>query len=323
MSKVDRNNPVRSKASESSYSLMEFMREFPDDAACLDFLWRERYAPDGSHAECPKCERTRKFHRVKSRPSYSCDTCGHHLHPTAGTIFHKSSTSLHLWFYAMYLVTSTRVGISAKQLEREIGVTYKTAWRMLNLIRNRLMEQDGEPLSGEVEVDETAWGGKPRLGEITGAPGADLSSAGGRWKADKKKTVFAMVERGGRVRADVVPSRKATTLQPQVVKYVLPDSTIFTDEWPSYTGLGNTYTHHRIRHAEKVYVSGNVHTQTIEGFFSNLKRGIAGTYHSVSSKWLQSYCNEFAWRYSQRNTGQSMFDALLTKAGNPEGQTAK
>src|SRR4051794_27572211 len=102
MPPVNRNAPKRALSSDSTYSLMEFMREFRDDESCLDWLWRSRIAADGEHAECPKCERVRKFHRVQSRPSYSCDTCGHHLHPTAGTIFHKSSTSLHLWFYAMY-----------------------------------------------------------------------------------------------------------------------------------------------------------------------------------------------------------------------------
>src|SRR5438105_220787 len=119
MPPVNRNNPKRAKSSDSRMSLMEYMRMFPDDAACLDFLWREKYGPDGHTADCPKCERPRRFHRVKDRPSYDCDTCGYHLHPTAGTIFHKSSTSLHLWFYAMYLMTSTRCGISAKHLERE------------------------------------------------------------------------------------------------------------------------------------------------------------------------------------------------------------
>jgi transposase len=123
-----------------------------------------------------------------------------------------------------------------------------------------------------------------------------------------------MVERGGRVRVDLVPSRKAATLQPHVVKYVLPDSTIFTDEWPSYTGLDRRYTHHRVRHSEKVYVAGNVHTQTIEGFFSNLKRGIAGTYHAVSSGWLQGYLNEFSWRYSHRADERAMFRSLLLRA---------
>jgi transposase-like protein len=137
-----RKNPIRSKSSESQYYLMEFMREFPDDDACLEWLWRNRYSPDGTYAECPKCETERAFKKYDTsqrRQSWTCQGCGYHMHPTAGTIFHKSSTSLHLWFYAMHLMTSTRCEISAKQLERELGVTYKTAWRMANLICNELM----------------------------------------------------------------------------------------------------------------------------------------------------------------------------------------
>jgi transposase len=165
---VNRNVPKRAASLESSYSLMEFMREFPNDAACLDWLWRARCSEDGEHAECPKCERLRKFHKVNERPAWDCDSCGFHMHPTAGTIFHKSSTSLQLWFFAMHLITSTRGGISAKQLERELGVTYKTAWRMFNLIRNELVTDNGEPLTGCVEVDETAWGGRPKAGMTRG-----------------------------------------------------------------------------------------------------------------------------------------------------------
>src|ERR1700742_2536854 len=108
MSKVDRNAPKRAKGTESRYSLMEFVREYPDDRTCLDYLWRQRYSPDGHTAECPKCKQTRKFSRVESRAPYSSNHCGHHIHPTAGTIFHKSATSLHLWFYATYLITSTK-----------------------------------------------------------------------------------------------------------------------------------------------------------------------------------------------------------------------
>lgn len=167
MPPVDRNQPIRAKSSESQFSLMEFMRRFPDDAACLEWLWRTRYAQrDANRAYCPDCGVMRRFHRVKDRPAYDCDTCGLHIHPTSGTIFHKSSTSLHLWFYAMWLITSTRCGVSAKQLERELGVTYKTAWRMFNLIRNRLMIQDDdEPMRGEIEADETWIGGKMRESE--------------------------------------------------------------------------------------------------------------------------------------------------------------
>src|SRR5581483_12481888 len=141
MPPVDRKNPVRAASSESQYSVMEFMREFPDDDACLDYLWRSKHSADGEHAHCPRCGQTRRFRKyptARRRQAWSCTSCSLQLHPTAGTIFHKSSTSLHLWFYAMWIMTSTRCGVSAKQLERELGVTYKTAWRMFNLIRNRL-----------------------------------------------------------------------------------------------------------------------------------------------------------------------------------------
>jgi transposase len=136
---VDRLHPIRAASSDSQFSLMEFMREFPDDDACLVYLWRTRHAPDGETAYCPKCEGERTFKRYKTaqrRQSWTCTACGHHVHPTAGTIFHKSSTSLHLWFYAMYLMASTKCGLSAKHLGRELGVHYKTAWRMFNKIRN-------------------------------------------------------------------------------------------------------------------------------------------------------------------------------------------
>lgn len=194
MPPVNRNEPIRGKGSESTYSLMEFVADYPDDATCLDFLWRKRFAPDGHTATCPKCQRERRFHRVKSRPSYSCDTCGWHLHPLKGTIFEKSSTSLKLWFYAIYLMTSTRCGVSAKHLERELGVTYKTAWRMFNKIRNVLMAEDDGQLFGTVEVDETSVEGKPRKHFPTRSEAA-------RCRERSRATVIAAVERGGRMKA--------------------------------------------------------------------------------------------------------------------------
>src|SRR5207247_7255166 len=164
MAPVNRNKPIRAKSSESQYTLMDFMRDFPDDATCLEWLWRNRFSKDGKRATCTKCNGKRVFERYETsqqRQSWTCTACGHHLHPTAGTIFHKSSTSLHLWFYAMYLMTSTRCGISAKQPERELGVTYKTAYRISQLIRQRLMVQDAEPFKGgsPVEIDEAYVGG--------------------------------------------------------------------------------------------------------------------------------------------------------------------
>jgi transposase-like protein len=136
---------------EAGYPLTEFTREFPDDAACLDRLWRDRYAPDGHHAYCPKCRHERKFHRTRTRASFTCDTCGLHIHPMKGTVFERSSTPLRLWFYAIYLMAGTRCGISARQMERELGVTYKQAHKMVKRIR-ALAGDGGEPPRGEAET---------------------------------------------------------------------------------------------------------------------------------------------------------------------------
>jgi transposase-like protein len=295
---------------------MEFMHEFPDDATCLEWLWRNRCSPDGEHAICPMCQVERPFARYQTaqqRQSWTCTACGHHLHPTAGTIFEKSSTSLHLWFYAMYLMTSTRCGISAKQLERELGVTYKTAWRMAHLIRHELMEQDGEPLGGprHLEADETYVGGRRRPSRHS----RRIAPRGRPGPGSNKTAVFGVVERGGRVMAVTVPNAKAATLMPHVQKRTLPASTIYTDEWLGYKGLSRAGYHHlRINHSENVWVSGSVHTQTIEGFWSLLKRGIGGVYHAVSARHLQGYLNEYAWRYNRRNDGRAMFATLLLRA---------
>src|SRR4051812_13544031 len=195
MSKVDRNNPKRSSASESRYSLMEFMEQFPDDGACLEHLVGRLY-PNGMY--CPTCERVTKHHREKNRPSYACQYCGHHEHPLVGTIFENSATSLRLWFYAIYLMSSTRCGISAKQLERELGVTYKTAWRMFHKIRSLLEQGGDDPLSGTVEIDESYVGPKGKWKK--GRPGKDSA----------KTPVFGMAQRKtedqlGRIAVKVVP----------------------------------------------------------------------------------------------------------------------
>src|SRR5256714_4411256 len=282
MPPVNRKQPKRAKSSESKYSLMEFMREFPDDDACLQFLWRNRYSDDGIHAHCPKCKAEREFKRYEhsqQRQAWTCQACGKHLAPTAGTIFHKSPTSLHLWFYAMYLMASTRCGISAKQLERELGVTYKTAWRMFNLIRNEVMADDTEgPLSGSVEADETWHGGKMRESErkrkIASKDAVQIGP-----HAKKRETVFGIVERGGRVVALHVPSRYGHTLRKNLLQHVEPGTTVYTDDYVGYNGIDFTYTHHTINHSGRIYAEGHVHTQTIEGFFSLFKNGVRGVYH--------------------------------------------
>jgi transposase len=281
------------------YGLRDFERDFPDDAACLEWLHDYLY-PDGVY--CAKCEAVTKHHRVESRPSYSCDRCGRHEHPTAGTIFQDSRTPLRLWFRAIFLMAQTRCGISAKQLEREIGVTYKTAWRMFHLIRSLLVEDDG-PLGGEVEVDETYIGGRARY-PIHGDQPRAIREAKAR-----KITVQGFVERGGRVRAVVNPP---SPLAGNVREYVMPDAMVFTDDAAAYTKLHRLgYQHRRIQHSKRIYVFGNTHTNTIEGFWSLVKRGIGGVYHNVSAKYLQMYFDEYGFRYNHRMDVTPMFQTFL------------
>lgn len=307
MAANDRNNPTRRPGSDSDYSLIEFMREYPDDAACLDRLWRDRYAPDGHTAHCPRCERPRRFHRTKTRASYTCDSCGLHIHPMAGTIFEKSTTSLQLWFYAIYLIASTRCGISAKQLERELGVTYKTAHRMMKKIRTELMaDEDTDQLDGNVEVDETSWGGKPRHKHRTRSEAMAFR--------ERKATVLGMVERGGRVRLRVIPSRRGEGLSREVRANVKPSAMLITDDWVAYKPLRGEYDHQVINHSAGHYVVGSIHTNTIEGFFGNLKTGMRGVYKHVSPRYLQSYLDEYAWRHNAQRQGKALFGQLLARA---------
>jgi transposase len=308
-----RDNPKRQKSSESDLSLMEFLERYPDDSACLDRLWREGFAPDGHHAQCPKCKRERKFHRTKTRASYTCDSCGLHVHPMKGTIFEGSPVSLKLWFYVMYVMASTRCGISAKQIEREIGVTYKTAHRMMKKVRTELMtDEDAEPLTGDVEVDETSWGGKPRGAK----PRFGLNRP--KPKVPTKTTVLGMVERGGRLRFRVIETRHGAPLSRAVLANVNPDSILFTDDWASYKPLQRQFIDHKvINHSAGSYVTGSTHTNTIEGAFGNMKTGMRGSYKKVSPRYLQSYLDEYSWRHNAQRDRAALgplFEQLVQRA---------
>jgi transposase len=320
----NRKAPIHALTSDSEYMLADFDRDFPDDEACLQWLWRQRYSQDGTHAFCERCEAETVFKRYtakQQRQDWTCTACGLHVHPTAGTIFHKSSTSLRLWFYAMYLMTSTRCGISAKQLERELGVVYKTAHRMFKLIRTQLMTQDDEePLDGEVEMDEMYVGGRPRQSEKDKIAKLETKSqrrvAAQKLSHERKVPVFGMIERGGRVRAFVVPSTQRPTLTAHVTASVKPASVVYTDDAHVYRKMLplHGFEHHRINHSAYVYVSGDVHTQNIEGFWSQVKRGINGVHHAVSPKYLQSYVDEYAWRFNHRFDVAPMFFTLASSA---------
>jgi transposase-like protein len=277
------------------YTIKDFDREFPDDDACLEWLKNNRW-PDGIF--CEKCHKTTKHHRVTKRPAYACD-CGNHIYPMAGTILEHSATPLRLWFHAMFLMGSTRCGISAKQLQRELGVTYKTAWRIFKQVRSMLNE-DVMSLLNEVEVDESYFGGKRRGKRGRGAEG--------------KTPVFGMAQRKGKVIATVVPNVQAATVLPKVREKVLPSSVIYTDEFSAYDSIPKMgYQHKRVHHAAKVYVQGDAHTNTIEGFWSLVKRGIDGTHHAVSAKYLQQYINSYSFRWNHRDDETPMFLQILSR----------
>jgi transposase len=303
---VPRTKTPKPKAPKSQrFTLKDFEKQFPNDDACLEWLKNHLY-PDGIF--CETCQRVTKHHKATSRRSYACDYCGHHVHPTANTICHKSPTPLRLWFYAIYLMASTRCGISAKQIERELGVTYKTAWRMFKQIRSMLAEGK-DPLSGSVEVDETYVGGKAKNMHA--------------WKREQKiqgrgtvgkVPVVGAVERGGRVIVKTAESVSAETLMPFVREHVMPESTVFTDEHRGYSGVeASGYAHKRVHHSAKVYVIGDAHTNTIEGFWSLVKNGIRGVYHNVGANYLQTYFDEYAFRYNRRLDPKPMFHHFLTQ----------
>jgi transposase len=284
---------------EQKYTIHAFHRDFPNDGACLEWLTAYLY-PNG--IRCKKCQRNTTHHFLKKRKALCCDYCGSHIHPTAGTIFHKSSTPLKVWFHAIYIMSATRCGISAAQLMREVGVTYKTAWRMFSQIR-KMLREDIRDLGGEVEADETFFGGRKH--------GPDY------WGGSRKTIIAGVVERkdsGGRVAAYVTEGRSLYDLLNPIRERVLPESMIFTDEFGSYKKLSkHGYKHRRIHHKARVYVRGDVHTNTIEGFWSLVKRGISGVHHSVSKKHLQTYLDLYSFRYNHRKDSRPMFAALVSQ----------
>lgn len=283
--------------SQVKYTIKDLRSEFLDEEQCLEWLKNWLY-PEGIY--CPKDKRITPHHPMKTRKSYSCELCGHHMHPTAGTIFHKSSTPLTLWIYAIYLMASTKSGISAKQLERELGVTYKTAWRMFHQIR-KLMTDNQTPLTGDVEIDETYLSPNPMKRKKNKSQ-------------PKPQIVFGMIERDGKVRAIHVP-KAGVKLLPLINKNITSKAHIYSDSYPAYKALSKNYTHSIVKHMEKEYVNGNIHTQNIESFWANLKRGILGVYRHVDPKYLQAYVDEYAFRHSHRNS-PNMFWALMNQIKN-------
>ena len=277
----------------------DFLKRFPDDKACLEHLMTVRY---GHRMLCPKCTREATFYKRAKRPAYSCEFCGHDINPMAGTLFERSHTPLHKWFYAMYLFTTTRHGVPARELQRQLGVTLKTAWRMGHEIRKYMAKIDGiPPMTGHVEVDETYVGGRrPKVKGFTGRG------------AKGKTVVFGILERGGELYTKVVPDASRKSLIPPIVENVPKGTRISSDEWLPYRVLPRLgYRHDTVDHRAKEYARGDVHVNSLESFWSILKRSIRGTHVHVSRKHLPKYLGEFEFRYNMRKSPEFMLDHLL------------
>ena len=277
----------------------DFQRQFPDDEACLKHMMKVRFG--GTEIDCPKCGTYSRFYREKRDPAYICQHCKHHIFPCAGTFMHRTHVPLHKWFLAMFMFSTSRHGVAAKELERQLGVSYPTAWRMGHLIRKHMEDMDGEwPLGGVVEADETLVGGK-------------VSGKGRGYRANKT-TVFGMIERDGDLMANVVPDVKRRTLFPIIRENVEPGSTVHTDELRSYLSLDSAgYEHESVNHGAGEYVRGNSHVNSVEGFWARLKLSIRGTHVHVSGKHLQKYVKEFEYRYNRRKRPWTMFADLVAR----------
>lgn len=277
-------------------TVREFFKQFPDDESCLQHIFECRF---GQGYECPKCEKATKWHRIKAERAYSCQYCGHHLHPTVGTPFEKSRTPLQLWFYAIYMFTTTRNGVSAKELQRQLGVTYKTAWRMGHEIREHMGDVDNldfDKLKGHVEIDETYIGGKST------------------YPIKKKKAVvMGMVERNGDIHTQLVPDAKSKSLLPVVLERVEQGTRVSTDEAHTYKSLpGMGYKHGYVKHGMEQWVKGDVHTNTLEGYWAHLKKSLDSTHIAVSKKHMPKYLDEFEYRYNTRKRPGQMFPELVS-----------
>ncbi len=287
--------------SMKSQTIAQFFRQFPDDEACLTHLFNVRF---GQGHECPSCGRASNWYRIKAERAYSCQWCGYHLHPTVGTPFEQTRTPLQLWFYAIFLFTTTRNGVAAKELERQLGVTYKTAWRMAALIRQHMADVDGDDLLGSagqvVEIDETLIGGS-----VTGK--------GSGYKGNKS-VVVGMMERGGGVVTKVVTSRHRMPMERLILDNVHPGSTVATDEFGSYRRLDILgFDHVTVRHNKRQFATDNGGgVNGIEGFWSQLKRSINGTHIHVSGKHLWAYAKEAEYRFNRRHCPQTMLSELLS-----------
>lgn len=282
-------------------SILELFEAFPDEQSCIDHLERLRWngfvvSPFDSLSKIYKCKGNK----------YRCKNTGKYFNVKTNTLFDNTKVPLRKWFAAIWLVTSHKKGVSSLQLSRDIDVTQKTAWFMLQRIRKCFGIENNNELANTVEMDETYVGGKNKNRH------ADKKIEHSQGRSVKDKTpVFGMVERGGKLNAKVVPNTNCSTLTKETVKFV-KDALVYTDEWWGYRSIKQLFHHEIVNHKSKEYVRANIYTNTIEGFWSLLKRGIIGIYHFTSKQHLQRYVDEFVFRYNTRKqTECARFNLLL------------
>jgi len=287
-------------------SIVELLTTFPTEQSCIDHLEKIRWegsiiSPFDSSSKVYRCGNNR----------YKCKNTGKYFNVKTNTIFENTKVPLVKWFIASYLDTAHKKGISSLQLSRDIGVTQKTAWFMLQRIRKCFEDNKDEKLDGVVEIDETFVGGKNKNRHWD----KKVPKCQGRSYKDKTP-VFGILQRNGKVIAKVVPNTQVKTLRPLIKKYIEKGSVINTDDW-YYGNLHEEYIHRQVNHKAKVYAVGYVYTNTLEGFWSIFKRGMTGIYNHVSRKHMQLYVDEFAFRYNTRKCSQSeRFNLLLQNTNN-------
>ncbi len=290
-------------------SVFELTQIFSTEQDCIDYLEIMKW----SKVPVSPFDDSSKVYKCKNN-QYRCKNTGKYFNVKTGTLFENSKISLRKWFMAIWLVTSHKKGISSIQLSKDIGVTQKTAWFMLQRIRACFGIENCNELEGVVECDETFIGGKNKNRH----KGKKVKNSQGRSFKDKTP-VMGMLQRDGKMNAFVVPDTKRSSIQPLVCRYVNPETTtLISDEWLGYTGLDKYYDHRIIDHSKKEYVSlqdSSVHTNNIEGSWNMLKKSVSGMYNHVSKKHLQKYVDEFVYRFNLRKVSdQEKFRYLLSNS---------
>jgi len=284
-------------------NILELIQAFPDDQTCIDHLTELRW--EGNIVS--PFDSTSKVYVCKGN-KYKCKNTGKYFNVKTGTMFDNTKIKLQKWFLGIYLVTSHKKGISSIQLGKDIGVTQKSAWFMLQRIRAcfGLDNNDSDKMEGVVQIDETYVGGK--VSNMHVAKRKELRGENRRVKDDIKTPVFGMLE-DGKVKAIKIDKPTTDILRNEMDKALSKESTIVTDGYRPYNTIGKEYKLHvKVDHTRNEYVNGVYHTNSIEGFWSLFKRGIIGIYHFASKKHLQKYLDEFSFRYNSRelNEGQRM-----------------